>query len=301
MAETDYSYVIVDEFPYDVAEPERFQLEIVESVPPITSATLVGTWCDGDPQNPGLATLFYVRFDDPLSAGDETQLETLVAAHDGRVQTKDIATTDAALATTDKILLQSDDPTDEDIALSKDGSGNFLWRDKAVTTPRGLGDAVKLQGFSVHTSTPTADQYLKWNGVDSRWEATTGPTPHFGEWYDDEQDASEIGTTSGDWKDALTLTFPSDLALGDYIITCSVIARGSASATQIGVRQMFDSTELCAVTIQGTGSSSQIPMAGSHVQHAISGSHTYKIQYRKAGGAGTAYIKNRVIISWRVA
>lgn len=135
MASTAYDYVIVDEFPNDVAEPEVLELEIAGSSPPITSASLEGTSCNGDPQNPTASTTLRIWFDDPLSGADQTQLDVIVAAHQG-VQNKDIDTSSAALATTDKLILQkSTDKTDESIALSKDGSDNMLFQDGIQTTP----------------------------------------------------------------------------------------------------------------------------------------------------------------------
>jgi hypothetical protein len=157
VASTAYDYVIVDEFPNDVAEPEVLELEIANSDPAITSATLEGTTCNGDPQNPSAGTTLRVWFDDPLSAGDETQLDALVAAHQG-AQNKDIATSGAALATTDKLILQkSDDKTDESIALSRDGSDNMLFQDGVQTTPVTLtdligGEAASLLGKAVFKS-----------------------------------------------------------------------------------------------------------------------------------------------------
>lgn len=142
MASTAYDYVIVDEFPNDVAEPEVLEIEIAASSPPITSASLEGTSCNGDPQNPTASTTLRIWFDDPLSGADQTQLDVLVAAHQG-VQNKDIDTSGAALATTDKLILQkSDDKTDESIALSKDGSDNMLFQDGVQTTPVTLTDLV---------------------------------------------------------------------------------------------------------------------------------------------------------------
>ena len=137
MADTSYDYVIVDEFPNDVAEPEVLELEILNSDPAITSATLLGTACDGDPQSPTALTTLKIWFDGPLSGADETQLDALVAAHQG-VQNKDIDTR-GAVATTDKFILQSSsDKTDESIALSKDGSGNMLFQDSLNESPVSL-------------------------------------------------------------------------------------------------------------------------------------------------------------------
>ena len=158
MADTAYTYVIVDEFTYDVAEPERLEQEILDSDPAITSATLLGTACDGDPQNPTSSTELKVWFDDPLTTGDETQLDSIVAAHDGRTQTKDIDTSEAALATTDKLLLQpSDDPTNEAIALSRDGSNNMMFQDAVQTTPVSLTTLISGAGGLTETTHKALD------------------------------------------------------------------------------------------------------------------------------------------------
>lgn len=165
----------------------------------------------------------------------------------------------------------------------------------------GKANAVQIQGRSVHAVAPSSGNILKWNSTESRWEAVVGPQNGFGSWYKDEQEVGEIGTTSEDWQDALTLTFPSDLAEGDYMIQCALIARGSSSSSQIGIRQLFDTTELCALVIQATGTAIQVPMSNFHIQEAISGSHAFTIQYRLNGGAGTAYVKQRVAMGLRVA
>lgn len=151
MANTYYDYIIVDDpqFPNDVADPEVFELEIQNSDPEITSANLLGTECDGDPQNPAPVTKIRVWFDDPLSGGDQTQLNTLAAAHQG-IQNKDIDTKTAAVATTDKFVLQkSNDKTDEAIALSKDVSGNMLFQDDEQTTPLTLTELLTSGGLLV--------------------------------------------------------------------------------------------------------------------------------------------------------
>ncbi|MBW2169556.1 MAG: DUF2793 domain-containing protein [Deltaproteobacteria bacterium] len=161
-------------------------------------------------------------------------------------------------------------------------------------------NAVQIQGRSVHASVPDDWNILKWNNSESRWESGAGPQNGFGSWYKDEQEPGEIGTTSESWQDALILTFPIGLVEGDYLIQCCMIARGSSSSTRVGVRQLFDTTELCSIVIQATGTATQVPMSNFHVQRSISGSHTFALQYRKDGGAGTAYVKQRVAMGLRV-
>ena len=148
MASTAYTYVIVDEFPNDKVDPEKLEQEVADSDPAITSAALEGTTCDGDPQSPGALTEFKVWFDGVLSSGDETQLDALVAAHDG-IQPKDIDYTDAALASTDKILIQTtDDRVDESVAFARDVSDNMTFRDGVQTTPVTLTTLLSGGGIS---------------------------------------------------------------------------------------------------------------------------------------------------------
>lgn len=165
----------------------------------------------------------------------------------------------------------------------------------------GKANAVQIQGRSVHTVAPSSGNILKWNSTESRWDAADGPQNGFGAWYKDEQESGEIGTTSNEWQEALTLAFPSDLVLGDYMIQCALVARGSSSSAKIGIRQLFDTTEICALVIQATGTAIQVPMSNFHIQESISGSHTFKIEYRLDGGSGTAYVKQRVAMGLRVA
>ena len=132
MADTPYAFVIVDEFPNDKAEPEKLKLEILGSSPPISSASYQGSTCDGDPQAPGALTELTLWFDDPLSAGDETQLGVIVAAHDG-VPGEDIDTSYATLATTGKMLIQDEaDQADESVGFERDGSGNLMIQDQVA-------------------------------------------------------------------------------------------------------------------------------------------------------------------------
>jgi len=132
------------------------------------------------------------------------------------------------------------------------------------------------------------------------WAWQAGPTPNFGAWYDDEEVAGPLSTSGSAWLEAIRLDFPVDLELGDYIIMCALFAYGSSSSTQVGLRQRFDTTTICEVTVQATGTAVEVPLAGYHVQKSISGSHSYTIEFNKTGGSGTAYVKNLVIISFRV-
>jgi len=209
------------------------------------------------------------------------------------------------------IVIQGDSSNDEVVRVSRDSSDRMTMEDTEVS-------AVTLTALRVHASRHNdgggdeltvqllgsgaleADQIIVSDG-EGGWNTADAPSPSFGAWYKDEQEDGEIGTTSGTWQDALELTFPSDLEEGDYVILCAAIVRGSSSSTQVDVRLVFDTTELCSITLQATGTAAQVPLSGSHVQKSISGSHSYKIQYRQGGGAGTAYIKNRLAIAFRVA
>jgi len=198
------------------------------------------------------------------------------------------------------VYLQDASDRDQNVYIAR-ASGRAVWRDTVVTSPVIMGNALQLQGQTLHTSVPTADQYLRWNNTESRWEAQDGPTPGFGNWYDHAQDSDEIGTSGSTWEDAIQLDFPSDLELGDYRVDCALLARGSSSSTQVGLRQTWDGDVICSIVVQATGSAVYIPMMNFHIQEAISGSHTFKVQYNKSGGAGTAYVSHRIAMGLRVA
>ena len=132
------------------------------------------------------------------------------------------------------------------------------------------------------------------------WAWKPGPQGSFGAWYDHEQDPDEQGSTGTTWIEAIRLDFPVDLEEGDYLIMCSLMAYGSSASTKTGLRQVFDSTVLCEVTVQATGSSIEVPMSGNHVQESISGSHSFSLFFNRAGGTGTAYVSNLSIIAIRV-
>jgi hypothetical protein len=78
MAATPYNYSISGDFPQQKVNGDTLSQEIVASDPPITSAALDPAYnirTKGDD--------CAIWFDDPLSAGDQTQLDAIVAAHQG--------------------------------------------------------------------------------------------------------------------------------------------------------------------------------------------------------------------------
>jgi len=163
-------------------------------------------------------------------------------------------------------------------------------------------NAVQLQGRAVHTAAPTDKQIVTWNSSESRWEPTDFESVEpFGSWHDKFQNPDQLSTTGSSWVEAGNIAYPSDLPLGNYAIICTYVVSGSSSATQIGVRQTFDGSELCSFVLKPVASNTHMVLTGIHTQTAISGSHTYKIWFNKDGGAGTSYCENRAILTWRLS
>jgi hypothetical protein len=73
MADTKYTYSISGDFPNQKVAPEKLSQEIDDSAIASASLSYIGT--DDD--------VCDIWFDDPLSGGDETILDGLVAVHDG--------------------------------------------------------------------------------------------------------------------------------------------------------------------------------------------------------------------------
>lgn len=198
------------------------------------------------------------------------------------------------------IYLQESGGRDETVYLARD-SGVAGFKDVNNTTFRRLDDAALIQGLPVLSSSPSEGYILRWNANGEQWEAQQGPAEAFGAWYADAQNPNEQGTTGSSWVEALRLDFPSDLVLGDYLVMCSLLVYASSSSTQIGLRQRFDATQLCSLVMQLPGTAVQMPLANYHVEKAISGSHSYYIEFNRAGGAGTVYVSGVVLIALRVA
>ena len=107
-------------------------------------------------------------------------------------------------------------------------------------------------------------------------------------------------TTSSTFINKLTLTTTS-LPAGDYILFWSYITNGSNNNTQVESRVRKDgATDLFLVTNKASTAGSQFSNSGHDVQVALSGVHTFTVDYRFAGGAGSAGIQDVHLTLWLI-
>jgi hypothetical protein len=107
-------------------------------------------------------------------------------------------------------------------------------------------------------------------------------------------------TTSATFITKLTLTTTS-LPVGDYILFWSYITNGSNNNTQVESRVRKDgTTDLFLVVNKASTAGSQFSNSGHDVQVALSGVHTFTIDYRFAGGAGSAGIQGVHLTLWLI-
>lgn len=107
-------------------------------------------------------------------------------------------------------------------------------------------------------------------------------------------------TVSTTFINKLTLTTTS-LPTGDYILFWSYITNGSNNNTQVESRVRKDgTTDLFLVVNKASTAGSQFSNSGHDVQVALSGVHTFTVDYRQAGGAGSAGIQDVHLTLWLI-
>jgi hypothetical protein len=107
-------------------------------------------------------------------------------------------------------------------------------------------------------------------------------------------------TTSATFITKLTLTTTS-LPVGDYILFWSYITNGSNNNTQVESRVRKDgATNLFLVVNKASTAGSQFSNSGHSVQVALSGVHTFTVDYRFAGGSGSAGIQDVYLTLWLI-
>jgi len=98
----------------------------------------------------------------------------------------------------------------------------------------------------------------------------------------------------------LRLTTTS-LPSGDYILFWSYVTVGSNNNTQVSSRVRKDSaTDLFTVVNKASTSGSQFGNAGHNVQIALTGVHTFDVEYWQAGGSGSAGIQSVILTLWLI-
>lgn len=109
--------------------------------------------------------------------------------------------------------------------------------------------------------------------------------------------ATTVGTTP---VTKLTMTTTS-LPAGDYILFWAYTTNGSNNNTQVSSRVQKDGvTDLYAITNKASVAGSEFGNAGHSVQLALSGVHTFSVDYWRAAGSGSAGIKDVLLTLWLI-
>ena len=296
MADTKYTKSVSADFSSGV-DAGKFDEEIRASS--ISSAVLLRVDVSGD--------VCDSWFDDPLSAGDETTFDGLVAAHDGTAQ-EDVQTNHEALAL----------DTAQTIKISRDSSSRMLFKDDEIQTPITLktlldgtpqpplphksthekdgSDELILQNLSAGAATDgkllEADGEGNWTLVDY----VAGIPAELNTAIDN----SLSSTDSGTYQQKLRLT-TSSLSSGKYFVVGAGILLGDRNNTQTEARlEEDDTTELGSLRVRLTISAAEF-VYYTHAVRTLSGVHTFDLDYRFAGGSGSAQIKNATILLWKLS
>lgn len=211
----------------------------------------------------------FIEFKANISAAEETELDAVVAAHNGK----------RALEDPGKLIIVDENG---DAISSVDDSGVrrlALDLSEVLTGPQGeKGD----QG-------------------DPGPQGPPGTSGIFGTEFQYQESVSESTTTSSSWQDKLTFN-TSSLPSGDYYVIATAELRNSSDETCAVARFTVDGTTLGENGVS-YGEDSPNEFANFTAQEylpSISGSKELKIQFREQSG-GTARIRRAKITIWRVS
>ena len=123
MAATSYEYDVIDDFPDDKVDPDALQYQVEQSAISSAAITHINTEWRGAPAREKCD----IWFDDPLSPGDETILDGVVAAHDGE-PLENVSIQEGRLAF-----------DTEGVEIRNDGTGQLRLKD-TVTTEKTLAE-----------------------------------------------------------------------------------------------------------------------------------------------------------------
>lgn len=160
-----------------------------------------------------------------------------------------------------------------------------------LTTPR-QGTSAFVKGGDVPYQQTASTAPWVWDKVN--------PGGHFGTEINHVFGAAYSSTTSSAFQQKVRLTL-TDLPLGDYFLVVSAIVSGTKSNTYLEVQIEEDDTTARAVTqFRNSRADAQYTYMSHEVLAAYSGSHTFDLDYRKAGGGGSAGIEEAQITLWRI-
>jgi len=211
-----------------------------------------------------------IDFKTDISSGEETTLDGLVAAHDGRRSIDDVQ------------KFQIVDQNQEPIGRVDDAGTMRLAIDV------GNASIVGAQGPQGDTG-PQGPQ------------GPQGPTSTFGSEYNYAESLTESSTTSNSPVNKLTLSLTS-LPSGTYRLNWSYNWSGASTSVDFRAEIELDSTQIMyhSQEPKDSGTDQQIPASGFIPNLNLNGNHTVDLNFWEEGGS-TAYIRDARLELWRIS
>jgi len=160
------------------------------------------------------------------------------------------------------------------------------------TTPR-QGTATMVRAVGVETPYVQSAMSLPWV-----WDKLN-PGGYFGSELHYEVDNTPSTTSSTSWQTKLTLN-TDPLPLGDYFGIAVAVVVGSVVGTEVASQLLFDGSDRGAVLVKPGVANGEASFTPFFIEANVSGSHTLSLQWRKAGGGGSATIRGTRIAWWRL-
>lgn len=156
--------------------------------------------------------------------------------------------------------------------------------------------AVTAQNLS--SGAATAGQVMQANGA-GLWNLVSVVTGVAAEL--NKASAAVLSTTVGTTPVQKLLLTTTNLPAGDYILFWSYTTVGSNNNTQVSSRvRKDDTTDLFTITSKASVAGSEFGNAGHNVQLALTGVHTFSVDYWRAAGSGSAGIKDVLLTLWLI-
>lgn len=114
----------------------------------------------------------------------------------------------------------------------------------------------------------------------------------------DESETSNSGTS---WVNKLTLTTPSNLPLGDYMVQFQFIWRSSSANREADFRFQLDGTNIVAWQPSTGRVQDRQLLSGFKRIDAISGTHSITFDFKYANSSATIYVRQARMFIWRIA
>lgn len=168
----------------------------------------------------------------------------------------------------------------------------------AHATEHSAGGLQAVTAQNLSSGAATAGQVMQANGA-GLWNlvsVVTGVAAELNKVSD-----AVLGTTVGTTPVQKLLLTTTSLPVGDYILFWSYTTVGSNNNTQVSSRVRKDgATDLFTITSKASVAGSEFGNAGHNVQVALSGVHTFAVDYWRAAGSGSAGIKDVLLTLWLI-